>query len=61
VIASTGCRPDAAGAIPAADALPANVNFLHPSVNGLFLQAPIGLTEPMNCAYRPTPPDRWFR
>jgi len=30
----------AAGAIPAADPLPANFNFLHPSVNGLFLQAP---------------------
>ncbi len=30
----------AAGIIPAADPLPANFNFLHPTVNGLFLQAP---------------------
>lgn len=50
----------AAGVIPAADPLPANFNFLHPSVNGLFLQAPVGLGNPMTFVPFETKDGRFF-
>ena len=50
----------AAGTIPAADPLPANFNFLHPSVNGLFLQAPVGLGNPMTFVPFETKDGRFF-
>ena len=50
----------ASGTIPAADPLPANFNFLHPSVNGLFLQAPVGLGNPMTFVPFETKDGRFF-
>ena len=50
----------AAGVIPAADPLPANFNFLHPSVNGLMIQAPIGLGNPMTFVPFETKDGRFF-
>jgi hypothetical protein len=50
----------AAGVIPAADPLPANFNFLHPSVNGLMLQAPVGLGNPMTFVPFETKDGRFF-
>jgi hypothetical protein len=50
----------AAGKIPAADPLPANFNFLHPSVDGLFLQAPVGLGNPMTFVPFETKDGRFF-
>ena len=50
----------AAGAIPAADPLPTNFSFLNPSVNGLFLQAPIGLGNPMTFVPFETKDGRFF-
>lgn len=50
----------ASGTIPAADPLPRNFNFLHPSINGLFLQAPVGLGNPMTFVPFQTKDDRYF-
>lgn len=50
----------AAGVIPAADPLPANFNFLHPSVNGLLLQAPVGFGNPMTFVPFETKDGRYF-
>ena len=50
----------AAGTIPAADPLPANFNFLHPSVNGLFVQAPVGFGNPMTFVPFETKDGRFF-
>jgi crotonobetainyl-CoA:carnitine CoA-transferase CaiB-like acyl-CoA transferase len=49
-----------AGMIPPYDPLPSNFNFLHPTVNGLFLQAPIGLGNPMTFAAFETKDGRYF-
>ena len=53
-------RLKSAGYTPAADPLPPNFTFLHPSVNGLFLQAPIGLTQPMSFVPFETKDGRYF-
>ena len=50
----------AAGTIPAADPLPGNFMFLHPSLNGMFLQAPIGLGNPMTFVPFETKDGRFF-
>jgi crotonobetainyl-CoA:carnitine CoA-transferase CaiB-like acyl-CoA transferase len=49
-----------AGVIPAADPLPSNFNFLHPTVNGLLVQAPIGLGNPMTFVPFETKDGRFF-
>ena len=49
-----------AGKIAADDPLPANFNFLHPTVNGLMLQAPIGLGNPMTFVPFETKDGRFF-
>ncbi|HRH85792.1 MAG TPA: CoA transferase [Rubrivivax sp.] len=48
------------GVIPASDPLPRNFNFLHPSVNGLMLQAPVGLGNPMTFVPFETKDGRFF-
>lgn len=48
-----------AGGIPAYDPLPANFNF-YPTVNGLWLQAPVGLGNPMTFVPFPTKDGRFF-
>ena len=50
----------ARGGIPAYDPLPRNFNFLHPSVNGLMLQAPVGLGNPMSFVPFETKDGRYF-
>jgi crotonobetainyl-CoA:carnitine CoA-transferase CaiB-like acyl-CoA transferase len=50
----------AAGRIAAKDPLPANFNFLHPSVNGLLPQAPVGLSNPMSFVPFETKDGRFF-
>jgi crotonobetainyl-CoA:carnitine CoA-transferase CaiB-like acyl-CoA transferase len=50
----------AAGVIPAADQLPANFKFLHPTVNGLLLQAPVGFGNPMTFVPFETKDGRFF-
>jgi hypothetical protein len=49
-----------AGLIPPSDPLPANFEFLHPTVNDLFLQAPIGLGNPMTFVAFETKDGRFF-
>ena len=49
-----------AGMIPPCDPLPSNFNFLHPTVNGLLLQAPIGLGNPMTFVAFETKDGRYF-
>jgi crotonobetainyl-CoA:carnitine CoA-transferase CaiB-like acyl-CoA transferase len=50
----------AEGVIPDADPLPRNFTFLYPSVNGLFLQAPLGLGNPMSFVPFETKDGRYF-
>lgn len=50
----------AAGAVPAADPLPANFTFLLPTNRGLMLQAPIGLGNPMTFVPFETKDGRFF-
>jgi len=50
----------ATGRIPAADPLPANFEFLHPTVNGLLLQAPLGLDGAMSFVPFETKDGRFF-
>jgi hypothetical protein len=49
-----------AGMIPPCDPLPANFNFLNPTVNGLLLQAPVGFGNPMTFVAFETKDGRFF-
>lgn len=49
-----------AGMVPPCDPLPANFNFLNPTVNGLLLQAPLGFGNPMTFVAFETKDGRHF-
>ena len=49
-----------AGIVHPSDPLPANFNFLNPTVNGLLLQAPIGFGNPMTFVAFETKDGRYF-
>ena len=49
-----------AGMVPPCDPLPANFNFLNPTVNGLLLQAPLGFDNPMTFVAFETKDGRFF-
>jgi crotonobetainyl-CoA:carnitine CoA-transferase CaiB-like acyl-CoA transferase len=49
-----------AGMVPPCDPLPANFNFLKPTVNGLLLQAPLGFDNPMTFVAFETKDGRFF-
>jgi crotonobetainyl-CoA:carnitine CoA-transferase CaiB-like acyl-CoA transferase len=49
-----------AGNIPDSDPLPANFGFLHPTANGLLLQAPVGFGNPLTFVGFETKDNRFF-
>ena len=46
--------------VPPSDPLPGNFDFLHPTVNGLLLQAPVGFGNPMTFVAFETKDGRFF-